>query len=225
MNVLLVEDDPRILSFLQRGLEAEGFSVATATDGLSALEAIRANGIDLVILDRMLPRMDGLTLCRTVRQEARPVLILMLTAKDSLPDKIEGLQGGADDYLTKPFSFDELLARIGALKRRAPVWEASGRLAVGPVEIDETSHRVTMNGEDVSLTPREYELLRFLMANAGKVVSRQRLLSSVWNYGFDPGTKVVDVYIRYLRAKLGDHDGHLIRTVRGVGYRLAAPGA
>lgn len=222
MNILIVEDDRRIASFLSRGLAAEGYQVTVAEDGRDGLEHIRQGGFDLVILDRMLPYVNGLEVCRIVREERRPVLILMLTAKDGIQDKVEGLKGGADDYLTKPFAFDELLARLVALKRRRTSQEDPSVLVVGALSLDPASRRVVCEGRDVSLTVREFELLRYLMANAGKVVSRQRLLNSVWEYGFDPGTKIVDVYIRYLRKKLSDESASIIQTVRGVGYMIPA---
>lgn len=224
MKILVVEDDRRILTFLKRALDAEGHQVATAEDGRDGLERIRAESFDLVILDRMLPYLDGLEVCRVVRSERLPVTILMLTAKDSIQDKVEGLRGGADDYLTKPFALDELLARIVALKRRKSGTDETESLRVGPLTLDPASHRVTVDGREVALTLREFDLLRYLMANADRVVSRQRLLNSVWDYSFEPGTKVVDVYIRYLRKKIGDEDGALIQTVRGIGYMLARPG-
>lgn len=223
MRILLVEDDRRIVEFLKRGLVAEGFQVAVAEDGRAALARIRTEPYDLVILDRMLPYVDGLEVCRIVRAERRPVLILMLTARHELQDKVEGLLGGADDYLTKPFAFDELIARLAALRRRLPGEAAGdGVLRVGPLELDPATHRATRDGRELALTVREFGLLQYLMQNADKVVSRQRLLNSVWEYSFEPGTKVVDVYIRYLRKKIDTEGGSLIRTVRGVGYRLTA---
>ena len=225
MKILVIEDDRRILTFLKRALDAEGHTVATAEDGRDGLERIRAEGFDLVILDRMLPYLDGLEVCRIVRRERLPVTILMLTAKDSIQDKVEGLRGGADDYLTKPFALDELLARIVALKRRKSGTDENESLRVGPLRLDPASHRVTVDGREITLTLREFDLLRYLMANADRVVSRQRLLNSVWEYSFEPGTKVVDVYIRYLRKKIGDEEGTLIQTVRGIGYMLARPGS
>ena len=171
MKLLVVEDDRRIASFLERGLAAEGHQVTVEHDGRDGLERARSDEFELIILDRMLPYIDGLEIARLLREERRHVLILMLTARDSLQDKIEGLKGGADDYLTKPFAFDELLARIIALRRRG-------------------------SGHD------QPKLLRYLMGNADKVVSRERLLNGVWSYGYDPGTKIVDVYVRYLRAKI-----------------------
>ncbi len=225
MKILVVEDDRRILTFLKRALEAEGHHVTVAEDGRDGLERIRSEPFELMILDRMLPYVDGLEVCRMVRKERHAVLILMLTAKDGLQDKVEGLRGGADDYLTKPFALDELLARIVALQRRRVSADENEALRVGPLMLDPAAHRVTVDGREVALTLREFELLRYLMANAGRVVSRQRLLNSVWEYSFEPGTKVVDVYIRYLRKKIGDEDGALIQTVRGIGYMLRRPDA
>lgn len=223
MNILVVEDDRRIAAFLRRGLEAEGYQVTIAEDGRDGLEHIRNGGFDLVILDRMLPYVNGLEVCRVVREEKRPVLILMLTAKDGIQDKVEGLKGGADDYLTKPFSFDELLARIVALKRRRSSREDPSQLSVGELSLDPSSRRVVYRDRPVTLTVREFELLRYLMSNADRVVSRQRLLNSVWEYGYDPGTKIVDVYIRYLRKKLEDEGPNsIIQTVRGVGYMISS---
>lgn len=220
MRILLVEDDRRISGFLRRGLEAEGYRVLLAEDGRDGLDQIRQETVDLVILDRMIPYVDGLEVCRIIRQERRPMLVLMLTAKESIRDRVDGLQSGADDYLTKPFAFDELVARIEALRRRRPGLDPVEVLQVGPLTLDPATRRVTRSGTDIALTVREFELLRYLMANAGRVVSRQRLLSNVWNYGFDPGTKIVEVYIRYLRQKLGSDGPAVIRTVRGAGYML-----
>jgi DNA-binding response OmpR family regulator len=220
MRVLIVEDDRRISSFLRRGLEAEGFHVQLAEDGREGLERIRNETVDLVILDRMIPYVNGLEVCRIVRQERRSVLVLMLTAKESIRDRVEGLQSGADDYLVKPFAFDELIARIEALRRRRPTLERTDVLQVGSLTLDPATRRVRKSDREIGFTVREFELLRYLMLNVNKVVSRQRLLNNVWNYDFDPGTKIVEVYIRYLRRKLGQDGDPAIRTVRGVGYTL-----
>ena len=223
MKILVVEDDVRIASFLQRGLVAEGHQVATENNGRDVLERIRNDVFELVILDRMLPQLDGIDVCRILQEEHRQVLVLMLTARDSLQDKVEGLHAGADDYLTKPFAFDELLARIVALRRRSQGVDAEQKLQVGDLTLDPRSRRVTRNGVAISLTVREFDLLRYLMANADRVVSRQRLLNGVWEYGYDPGTKIVDVYVRYLRNKIdGSATPSLIETVRGVGYMISA---
>jgi len=223
MKILVIEDDRRIASFLERGLVAEGHQVAVENDGRDGLERARSDEFDLVILDRMLPYLDGLEVCRMLREEGHAAYILMLTAKDTLQDKIDGLKGGADDYLTKPFAFDELLARIGALQRRrtaAPDGEQP--LRVGGLSLDPQSRRVTRDGVQITLTVREFELLHYLMRNPDRVVSRERLLNSVWDYGYDPGTKIVDVYVRYLRKKIDGPEGEpsLIQTVRGIGYMM-----
>ncbi|MBY5918563.1 response regulator transcription factor [Rhizobium leguminosarum] len=220
MRILIVEDDRRISSFLRRGLEAEGYHVQLAEDGRDGLERIRHETVDLVILDRMIPYVDGIEVCRIIRQERRSVLVLMLTAKESIRDRVDGLQSGADDYLIKPFAFDELIARIEALRRRRPTLERTDVLQVGSLTLDPATRRVRKSDREIGFTVREFELLRYLMLNVNKVVSRQRLLNNVWNYDFDPGTKIVEVYIRYLRRKLGQDDDPVIRTVRGVGYTL-----
>ena len=223
MKILVVEDDRRIAAFLERGLSAEGYQVSVEQDGRDGLERIRTDPFDLLILDRTLPYLDGMEVCRMVREERLPVMILMLTAKDSLKDKVEGLKGGADDYLTKPFAFDELLARIVALSRRTGGAGHDKALRQGPVVLEPESRRVSKAGKALSLTAREFDLLAYLMANAERVVSRQRLLNSVWEYGYDPGTKIVDVYVRYLRKKIDDEGApSLIQTVRGIGYMFTA---
>jgi two-component system, OmpR family, response regulator len=223
-RILLVEDDPRIVSFLQPGLTAESYSVEVARDGIQALELARRSEFALIILDYMLPGLDGLEVCAKLRREGNRSLILMLTAKDALQDKIAGLKGGADDYLTKPFAFGELLARIEALLRRGgTLEEAPSHLEIGDLHLDLAAKTVRRGERQIDLTARAFALLAYLMANAGVVVSRAKLLSDVWGTNFDPGTKVVDVYIRYLRAKI-DAPGTnpLIRTVRGFGYTIAA---
>jgi DNA-binding response OmpR family regulator len=223
MKILVIEDDRRIASFLERGLAAEGYHVAVEYDGRDGLERARAEAFDLIVVDRTLPYVDGLEICRILRAEKRPAMLMMLTARATLEDKIEGLRGGADDYLTKPFAFDELLARILALGRRREVVSHESVLAVDTLVLDPASHQVSRDGNPVTLTPREFDLLRYLMKNAGRVVSRERLLNSVWQLGYDPGTKIVDVYVRYLRAKIDvPGSNSLIRTVRGVGYMIAA---
>ena len=223
VKILLVEDDPRTVSFIRRGLEAEGFAVDVAENGRDGLARARENDYPLIVLDRMLPRIDGLEICHTLRREGCASLLLMLTAKDTLQDKVDGLQGGADDYLTKPFAFEELLVRMEALLRRGGYRETPRVLRVGDLTLNEATRKVMRGAREVSLTVREFALLSYLMANAGTVVSRARLLSHVWNYSFDPGTKVVDVYVRYLRKKIDEgEEKPLIQTVRGIGYVLSA---
>ncbi len=232
-NVLLIEDDARIASFVRRGLEAEGYRGDLADNGDDALVLAQENAYPLVILDRMLPGLDGIDVCRSLRRAGSDSMILMLTAKDALQDKLDGLNSGADDYLTKPFAFDELLARMNALLRRGPYRDDVKQLRVGDLVLDAADHTVRRGERQIALTAKEFALLDFLMRNAGKVVSRARLLSNVWGYSFEPGTKVVDVYIRYLRQKIDEGEERpLIHTIRGFGYKLvdeaagadAAPG-
>jgi len=227
MKILVVEDDRRIADFLRRGLAAEGHDVAVEHDGRDGLDRVRGETFDVILLDRVLPYVDGMEFCRMLREERMQVPVLMLTAKDALKDKIDGLQGGADDYMTKPFAFDEVLARIDALHRRANrAVQPAARLQVGDLTLFAESRQVEKAGRTINLTPREFDLLRFLITHAGRAVSRERLLSAVWNYGYDPGTKLVDVYVRYLRLKL-DEEGapSAIETVRGVGYMIPRPGS
>ncbi len=222
-RVLLVEDDARVAAFVRRGLESEGYAVDTAADGPAALAMARAAAYALVLLDRRLPTLDGLEVCRALREEGCAALVLMLTARGGLQDRVEGLRGGADDYLAKPFAFDELLARMQALLRRAAEPPAADPpLQVGDLRLDPGAQRAWRGGRELRLTKREFVLLAFLMANAGAIVSRERLLSGVWQMTFDPGSNLVDVYVRYLRRKLGDDEGAVIETVRGFGYRLPA---
>jgi len=223
-KILLVEDDARIVDFIRRGLEAEGYNVDLAGDGDQALAMARDNAYALIILDRMLPGRDGMEICRLLRVEKTETLILMLTAMDTLQDKVDGLKGGADDYMTKPFAFDELLARMAALRRRAPYLDAGPVLRVGDLSLDPRTKKAWRGEREIKLTAKEFLLLSYLMANAGTVVSRNRLLNNVWSIDFDPGTKVVDVYIRYLRGKIdGAGETPMIKTVRGFGYTLSEP--
>jgi two-component system OmpR family response regulator len=220
-KLLLVEDDPRIASFVVRGLEAEGHVVDVAGAGLGGVAMARETDYALVILDRMLPDIDGLEVCRQLRSEGRLCRVMMLTAKDALGDKIGGLNAGADDYMTKPFSFDELVARVEALLRRADSQRVDPQLRVADLTLDPLTRQVRRGERSIELTRKEYTLLRYLMENAGTVLSRSQILNNNWGYGFDPGTKVVDVYIRYLRKKVDDGEAvQLIQTVRGAGYRL-----
>jgi DNA-binding response OmpR family regulator len=222
-RVLLVEDDPRIARFVKRGLEAEDYVVDVAGRGADALARCGEVDYPLIILDRMLPDMDGLDLCRSLRDDGNVACVLMLTAKDARQDKVDGLRVGADDYLTKPFAFDELLARMQALLRRGRYRATTELLRVEELTLDPATRKVARGQRQIELTVREFALLSYLMANEGKAISRTKLLSNVWKYGFDPGTKVVDVYIRYLRRKI-DHAGDkpLIKTVRGIGYLISA---
>lgn len=222
-TALLVEDDERVRRFVVRGLESEGYQVSTAADGLQGLELASKGSFDVLLLDLMLPGLSGKELCQRLRASGVQAPILMLTALDALEDKVEGLRGGADDYLTKPFDFEELLARIEALVRRSKgtLPQASAILRAGDVTLDREAHVVRRAGKPVELTTTEFQLLDLLMSNAGKVLSRSRILLKVWNCESDPLTNVVDVYIRRLRTKLGwDAERGLVRTLRGYGYKL-----
>jgi two-component system, OmpR family, response regulator len=221
-KVLLIEDDPRVVRFVRRGLSAEGYAVDVAENGEDGLELCRSNQYDVIVLDRMLPDIEGMEVCDSLRRERRDCLILMLTAMDSLENKVEGLQAGADDYLTKPFAFDELLARLRALLRRARHLEIDPVLQVGDLVLDHATRKAHRGEREIILTVKEYMLLAYLMRNSGKIMSRTQILNQVWGYGFDPGTKVVDVYIRYLRQKIdAGEDKSLIKTMRGFGYTVS----
>jgi DNA-binding response OmpR family regulator len=222
VKVLLVEDDARVADFLQRGLRAEGYAVVVARTGPEGLKLGRTGEPDLVILDRMLPGMEGLEVCQQLRAAGSKVPILMLTALDTTEEKVEGLTVGADDYLSKPFAFDELLARMTALLRRAGDYrQAPDRLEVADLVLDRQDLKVQRGGRVVELTAKELVLLELLMRAPGRVLSRARILSAVWGASTDPLTNVVDVYIRRLRAKIDDGSPRpLIRTVRGYGYKI-----
>jgi two-component system OmpR family response regulator len=221
-KILLVEDDPRIVSFIRRGLMADGHAVDVATDGKSAMTMVREYAYPLTILDRMLPDYDGVTICRQMRTENISSRVLMLTARGALAEKIEGLNAGADDYLTKPFAFDELLARVEALLRRSDGVRHDPLLEVGDLTMEPNTRVVKRGDRVIELTPKEFGLLRYMMENKGSVLSRTQLLNSNWGYGFDPTSKVVDVYVRYLRVKIDEGEAvQLVQTIRGVGYRLA----
>ena len=223
MDLLLVEDDERVRRFVRRGLEAEGYSVTTAQDGLEGAQRAQDESYDVLILDVMLPRLSGRDVCKQLRKAGVATPILMLTALDHTDDKVECLRGGADDYLTKPFDFEELLARLEALARRGRGFssEPPAVLELGNVRIDRQSMRVLLDDEPVELTAKEYQLLELLLSSPGRVFSRTRILNKVWGYDSDPLTNVVDVYIRRLRAKMcWDRDTGWIRTIRSYGYRL-----
>lgn len=223
MSLLIIEDDARVAGFLERGLRAEGYAVTIARDGISGFELVMANDFDLVVLDLMLPVMHGLEVCQELRAQGRFAPILMLTAMDSLEDKIEGLRLGADDYLTKPFAFDELIARIEALIRRGQNFNIKPSiLSVGDLTFDRETLAVQRSGRTIELTSKELAILELLMSTPGKVFSRERILSNVWGASVDPLTNVVDVYIGKLRRKI-ENEGEppLIKTVRSRGYRLA----
>ena len=215
MKILVVEDDVKVARFIARVLGEEGFVTDLCGNGADAVKQAESGLYDLVILDWMLPSVDGLTVCRTLRAAGATMPILMLTARAEIQERITGLDAGADDFLPKPFDLGELLARVRALGRRG---HSDRYLEVGPVRIDRHERTVTLSGKKLDLTPREFLLLGYLVREAGRVVPRTELLQKVWELSFDPGSNVVEVHIKNLRTKLGDHAAR-IETVRGVGYR------
>ncbi|GKS97146.1 response regulator transcription factor [Acidovorax sp. SUPP2825] len=224
MNILVVEDDPRVADFLLRGLKAEGYSVELARNGPDGLTLARTGDPGLLLLDLMLPGLSGLELCQTLRSEGRHVPVLMLSALSNTEDKVNGLRLGADDYLTKPFAFEELLARIEALMRRGREQrQRASTLQVADLVLDLERMQASRAGQPIALTAKELAFLELLMSAPGRVYSRERILSNVWGTNEDPLTNVVDVYVRRLRAKIDEgHAISLLKTVRGFGYRLDA---
>ena len=221
MRILLVEDEEKVSRFITRGLTAERFAVDAAHDGVSGLELATSYHYDLIILDLLLPGMSGTEVLRQLRRADAHVPVLVLTARDALSDKVENFEAGADDYLTKPFAFAELLVRVKALLRRGPVSRASV-LRVGDLKLDRLSQQVKRGGRRIELTAKEYALLEYLMANSGRVLSRTMIIEHVWDQSFGGATNIVDVYVRHLRDKVDDaHERKLIKTVRGVGYTVS----
>jgi two-component system OmpR family response regulator len=219
MKALLIEDDRAIAEFIARGLREAGFAVDVAADGEEGLEAALTQQPDVAIVDLMLPRRDGLSVIDELRRHGRSTPVLILSARRSVDDRVRGLQAGGDDYLTKPFAFAELLARVQALVRRATRTQEPTTLTVGDLTLDLLTRKVTRGGTVIELRPREFALLEYLMRNAGKVVSKTMILSHVWEYNFDPQTNIVDVLVSRLRDRIDKpFDTRLLRTVRGVGY-------
>jgi DNA-binding response OmpR family regulator len=219
-RILIAEDEPRIVSFLEKGLRANGFTTVVASDGVAALDLARGDEIDLVILDVGLPLMDGFSVLRALRAQGHTLPVVVLTARDAVQDTVTGLSLGADDYVSKPFAFEELLARVRLRLRSVAASTAEETLLrVGGLSLDLRTRRADVEGRTVELSAREFSLAEVFMRHPDQVLSREQLLSRVWGYDFDPGSNVVDVYVRYLRAKVGKHR---IETVRGMGYRLAA---
>src|SRR5581483_5511852 len=223
MRILIVEDDQDLGKFIQKGLREERYAVDLAADGEAGFELAEANPYDLFILDIMLPKMDGLTLSRQLRASGQSSPILLLTARDSVEDKVSGFDAGGDHYLTKPFAFVELLARVRALLRRGSPQQLT-RLKVADLELDPASRRVWRGGKEIVLTNKEYGLLEFLLRNKNRVLTRTAIIQHVWDLNYDPMTNIVDAHVRALRAKMDrDFSPALITTVRGAGYMLAEP--
>jgi len=215
-HILIAEDEVKIATFLEKGLRSNGFATTTVADGETAYQYARGGGFDLVVLDLGLPVRDGLSVLKALRQEAVHTPVVVLTARDSTADTVAGLESGADDYMPKPFAFDELLARVRLRLRPEGTAEPTA-LEVGSISLDLQTRRATVDGVVTELTAREFALAEVLVRHADHVLSREQLLSQVWGFDFDPGSNIVDVYVRYLRRKLGPGR---IETVRGVGYRL-----
>jgi two-component system OmpR family response regulator len=220
VRVLVVEDEAKMASLLQRALEREGYAVDVTGDGVDAIWLATENDYDAIVLDVMIPPPDGFDVCRTLRERERWAPVLLLTARDSVADRVTGLDAGADDYLAKPFSFDELSARLRALTRRT-VTERPTVLEAAGLRLDPAAHTVTRAERPIDLSPKEFSLLEMFMRSPGKVLTRTELLEHVWDFAYDGTSNVIDVYIRYLRAKIDrPFDLDSIETVRGVGYRL-----
>ncbi len=218
MRILIVEDEKKVAGFIRKGLEEETYAVDVAYDGEEGFHLADMNQYDMIILDLMLPKMDGLEVLTRLRDKKVSTPILLLTAKDAVEDKVTGLNKGADDYLTKPFAFSELLARIRSLLRRGQA-ETQTELKVGDLYLDMVSHKVSRNGEEIELTGKEYSLLEYFMRNEGKVLTRTMIAEHVWDYNFDTFTNVIDVYVNHLRKKIDKkYPAKLLHTLRGVGY-------
>jgi heavy metal response regulator len=223
MHILLAEDEQKVASFIQRGLEAEHYAIDVVHDGEAALGRATEGAYDLLILDVMLPKRDGLAVLKEIRARKVALPVLLLTARDTVADKVAGLDSGADDYLTKPFAFEELVARVRALLRRgAPA--APAVLALADLRLDPMTHEVTRAGKRIELTAKEYALLEFFLRRAGQVLSRAVIAHHVWGVDFDTFSNVIDVYVNYVRKKIdADFEPKLLHTVRGVGYVLKEP--
>jgi DNA-binding response OmpR family regulator len=221
MRILLVEDERKVAEFVARGLRDQRFAVDVANDGQTGWEMASASDYDVVVLDLMLPKLTGLEILKRIRREGSHVPVLILTARAETAAKVENFEAGADDYLTKPFAFEELLVRVKALLRRGSV-ERSNVLQIADLEIDRLKQQARRGGKRIDLTPREYSLLEFLASNAGRVMSRTMITEHVWDESFQGLTNIVDVYVRHLRGKVDDPSSKkLIKTVRGVGYSLS----
>ncbi|UOQ45824.1 response regulator transcription factor [Halobacillus salinarum] len=222
IKVLLVDDEPHIVQFLQLGLENEGFEVKTASEGMSAVTIAKDFQPHIVILDIMMPGIDGFEVCRMLKKNGLQASVIMLTAKDEVDDRVKGLTLGADDYVIKPFSFEELLARMNArLRNQFP--NMFGEVVYGPFKLDDRRREILFQNQVLVLSPTEYELLKYMILNHGIVLSKGMILDKVWGYSFQGEENIVEVYVRALRDKLKDKEHQLIRTIRGSGYRLDLP--
>jgi two-component system OmpR family response regulator len=222
LRLLVVDDEPKVTALLRRALERDGYKIDVAVNGKEALIMARTGSYDAIVLDVMIPEPDGITVCRRLRKEGDWTPVLLLTARGTVEDRVFGLDAGADDYLAKPFSINELGARVRAITRRLGTTDGEV-LKVEDIELDLEKHRVTRGGEEVTLTPKEFDLLELFMRNRGDVLSRAKILDHVWDFAYGGDSNVVDVYVRYLREKIDRPFGsELIETVRGVGYRLRA---
>jgi two-component system OmpR family response regulator len=223
LRVLIVEDDTEAAGAMVRGLSEAGFTVTHAADGAAGMTEAQKGGYDVYVVDRMMPRMDGLTMVETLRREGDQTPVLFLSALGEIQDRVTGLKAGGDDYLVKPYAFAELVARVEALARRRETGSVQTVLKVGDLEMDLIGRRVHRSGQEIDLQPREFQLLEFLMRHAGQSVTRTMLLEKVWEYHFDPQTNVIDVHISRLRSKIDKgFDKQMLQTVRGAGYRLEA---
>lgn len=224
MKLLIVEDDQEAAAYLKRALSEAGHNIDTAATGRDGLMLAAGEAYDVIVLDRMLPQIDGLAILRTIRASGVKTPVLLLTALGGIDDRVEGLEAGADDYLVKPFAFAELLARVNALARRPPPQEVRTELAVSDLKLDLLKRTVVRSGQRIELQPREFQLLEYLMRHAGRVVTRTMLLESVWDFHFDPKTNIVETHMSRLRGKVDRGHAHeLIHTVRGAGYVLREP--
>jgi len=217
-TILVVDDEDSLTDLVSSALRFAGYEVRSESTGFDALRPIRAEAPDLIVLDVNMPELDGFEVCRRIRHDGLQTPVIFLTARDDIDDLRVGFRQGGDDYLTKPFSLEELGLRIEALLRRAGGLSEPARIAVGDVVLDEDAHQVFMEGTEVQLSPTEFRLLRFLLINRGRVMSKAQIVDHVWEYDFDGNYGIVETYVSYLRRKLGDKDGALIQTVRGVGY-------